>query len=112
MTNYANKGTWVEIHSVVLPAGERAPQVPQDTQSVPLEMRVKGFLLQAAQLGDDVDIETCAGRRVSGTLVTINPAYTHGFGPPIAELITIGGEVRAILMALGEGEGEGEGEGQ
>ncbi|MCG6970984.1 MAG: 2-amino-4-ketopentanoate thiolase [Gammaproteobacteria bacterium] len=97
MSNFAAKGAWVEIHSKVLPAGERAPQVPQDTQRVPLVMRAKGFLLQAAQVGDDVEIETCAGRHLSGTLVIINPPYTHTFGPPIDELITIGNEVRAIL---------------
>jgi hypothetical protein len=93
----AEKGTWVEIHSKVLPAGERAPQVPQDTQNVPLVMRTKGFLLQAAQVGDEVEIETCIGRHITGTLVIINPAYTHSFGPPIDELLTIGREVRAIL---------------
>jgi hypothetical protein len=98
---YAKSGTWVEIHSIVLPAGERAPQVPQDTQNVPLEMRAKGFLLQAAQVGDHVEIETCAGRCVEGTLVIVNPAYTHTFGPPVAELNTIGGEVRAILRERG-----------
>ena len=97
MSNFADKGTWVEIHSKVLPAGERAPQVPEDTQRVALVMRAKGFLLQAAQVGDEVEIETCAGRRMAGTLVIINPAYTHTFGPPINELITIGSEVRAIL---------------
>jgi hypothetical protein len=94
---YANTGTWVEIHSIVLSAGERAPQVPQDTQNVPLEMRAKGFLLHAAQVGEHVEIETCAGRRVEGTLVIVNPAYTHTFGAPVAELTTIGSEVRAIL---------------
>lgn len=102
MQQPADKGTWVEIHTIVLPAGERAPQVPQDTQHVPLEMRTKGFLLQAAQLGDEVEIETCAGRCVSGTLITINPAYTHGFGPPIAELTAIGNEVKAILRERGK----------
>jgi hypothetical protein len=98
---YAKKGTWVEIHSIVLPAGERASQVPHDTQNLPLEMRAKGFLLHAAQVGDHVEIETCAGRRVSGTLVIVNPAYTHTFGPPVAELNTIGGEVRGILRERG-----------
>lgn len=34
-------GAWVEIHRVVLPGNERAPHLPQDTQLVPLKMRVK-----------------------------------------------------------------------
>jgi len=97
----AEKGTWVEIHSMVLPAGERAPQVPKDTQKVPLVMRVKGFLLEAANVGDVVEVETRAGRHLIGTLVVINPAYTHTFGPPIDELSTIGREVRTILKERG-----------
>ena len=91
------KGTWVEISKIVLPAGERAPQVPEDTQQLPLEMRVKGFLLEPAILGDEVEIETPTGRRLRGTLREINPAYSHSFGAPIPELSTIGGEVRALL---------------
>jgi hypothetical protein len=95
------KGTWVEIHGIVLPAGERAPQVPDDTRQVPLEMRAKGFLAAPAALGEDVTIVTRAGRHLRGTLSAINPAYGHGFGPPIPELTGIGGEVRAMLRDRG-----------
>lgn len=95
-------GTWVGIHRIVLPAGERAPQVPEDTQAVPLEMRVKGFLAEAAALGEEAEIHTRAGRRLRGTLIEVNPAYTHGFGPPIPELSSIGQEVRALLRTRGE----------
>ena len=102
MKYQADKGDWVEIHSTVLSPGERAPQVPPDTQKVPLVMRAKGFLLRAAKVGEVVDIETCAGRRLSGTLVIVNPAYTHSFGPPVEELITIGSEVKAILREKGK----------
>jgi hypothetical protein len=91
------KGTWVEILQVVLPAGERAPQVPADTQEVPLEMRVKGYLLAPVALRDTAEIVTPTGRTLCGILTDINPAYTHGFGPPIAELSSIGREARAIL---------------
>ena len=85
----------------MLEAGERAPQVPQDTRRVPLEMRVKGYLLTPAAIGEAADIETLSGRRLRGTLVEVNPAYTHSFGAPIAELASIGGEVRALLRAKG-----------
>jgi len=95
------KGTWVEIHSVVLPAGERAPQVPDDTQKVPLEMRVKGFLQEPASLGNEAAIVTPAGRQLRGTLIAVNPAHSHSFGPPIPELSTIGSEVRAVLRGRG-----------
>ena len=102
MTELIGKGAWVEIHSIVLPAGERAPQVPEDTQQVPLEMRVKGFLVESASLGDEVEIVTTVDRHLRGTLIEANPAYTHQFGSPIPELSTIGGEVRAILRARGQ----------
>ncbi len=90
-------GTWVEIHRVVLGPAERAPQVPEDTRAAPLEMRVKGFLVEPAILGDEVTIVTPAGRHLRGTLTAGNPAYTHGFGAPIPELTMIGEEVRTIL---------------
>jgi hypothetical protein len=94
--------TWVEVHRLVLAPGERAPQVPAETQRVPLEMRVKGFLTHAARLGDEVEILTSAGRTLTGTLTAINPAYTHLYGAPIPELLPIGGEVRAILSTRGK----------
>jgi hypothetical protein len=90
-------GSWVEIQRVVLRPGERAPHIPEDTRDVPLEMRVKGFLAESAALGEEAEIVTPAGRRLRGTLTEANPAYTHGFGPPIPELSTIGREVRDLL---------------
>jgi hypothetical protein len=104
MAETVAKGAWVEIHRIVLAPGERAPQVPSETQDVPLEMRVKGFLLAAAAIGEDAEIRTPADRRLRGTLVADNPVYTHGFGPPIPELSMIGSAVRRVLR---EWEGEG-----
>ena len=101
MAETVAKGTWVEVHRVELTAGARAPQVPEDTQKVPLEMRVKGFLVEPAAVGEAAEIETPAGRRLRGTLVEVNPAYTHSFGAPIPELSTIGKEVRAMLREGG-----------
>ncbi|NQU59112.1 MAG: 2-amino-4-ketopentanoate thiolase [Rhodospirillales bacterium] len=101
MTEKIAKGSWVEIHAVVLKPGERAPQVPDDTQAVPLEMRAKGFLVEAAAVGEAVSITTAADRRLTGTLVAINPPYAHGFGSPIPELLSIGREVRALLREPG-----------
>lgn len=95
------EGTWVEIHRIVLPAGERAPQVPEDTRSVPLEMRVKGFLAAPAAVGAEAEIVTRSGRRLRGTLAQVNPAYTHGFGPPVPELSAVGDEVRGIIRGRG-----------
>lgn len=101
MTERAATYTWVEVHRIVLAPGERAPQVPAETQQVPLEMRVKGFVLRDAALGEEVEILTPAGRVLTGTLTAINPAYTHLYGPPIPALLPVGGEVRAILRARG-----------
>ena len=101
MAELVASGTWVEIHSIVLGADQRAGHIPQDTQRVPLEMRVKGFLVAAASLGEQVEIVTVAGRRLRGTLAQVNPSYTHGFGPPIIELLAIGGEVKGLLRAAG-----------
>ena len=101
MTQFIEKGTWVEIHSIVLKADERAPQVPKDTAQVRLEMRVKGFLTEPAMIGEGASIITPAGRVLRGMLVKVNPAYTHGFGAPIPELSAIGDEVRGILRQRG-----------
>jgi len=97
MTEHAAKGTWVEIHSVILEPGERAPQVPDDTGKVPLEMRAKGFLANDAVVGEVCEITTVVGRQLSGQLAAINPPYGHGFGAPLPELSTISQEVRALL---------------
>jgi hypothetical protein len=101
MVDVVATNTWVEIHRIELTPDQRAPQVPADTRQVPLEMRAKGFLAAPARLGDQAEIITAAGRRLRGVLSVVNPAYTHGFGPPIAELSTIGSEVRAILHERG-----------
>ena len=39
----AKKGDWVRIHNIVLEVGERAPNIPEDTQEIPLELWDKGF---------------------------------------------------------------------
>ncbi len=101
MPNLIDKGTWVEIERIVLAAGERAPQVPDDTQRVPLVMRVKGFLMAAATVGTEVEVVTAAGRVSRGMLREANPAYSHTFGSPIGALAGIGGEVRAMLRDQG-----------
>lgn len=99
---YAKKGSWVQIHAIILKSSERADHIPEDTKKVPLEMRVKGFLLNDnAKIGDNVQIKTASGRKVSGKLIAINPEYTHNFGKPIPELLTIGVELRKILGGVG-----------
>jgi hypothetical protein len=60
-------------------------------------MRAKGFLAQAASPGEEVEIVTASGRHLVGILSEVNPAYSHSFGSPVAELLDIGSEVRALL---------------
>ncbi len=102
----AYAGDYVQIHSVILRPGERAPQVPEDTQKVPLELRIKGFLDHDACLGDEVTITTVLGRKVAGRLVAVNPAYPHDFGRPVPELLHVGEELWRFLGVRGGGKGE------
>jgi 2-amino-4-ketopentanoate thiolase alpha subunit len=97
MPERAAAGAWVELHRVLLPPGARAPQVPADTQAAPLELRVKGILLDDATVGADATIRTAAGRVVTGRLETVEPATLHSFGPPEPALRTVGAELRAFL---------------
>ncbi|HWQ79911.1 MAG TPA: 2-amino-4-oxopentanoate thiolase subunit OrtA [Anaerovoracaceae bacterium] len=92
------KGEWVRIHKIILEPSERAPQVPEDTKKVPLEMWDKGFLQADANIGDEVSIETVTGREETGTLIEINPYYDHSFGKFIPELLAIDKQVRAIVF--------------
>lgn len=93
------KGDWAQVLQIVLPPGERAPQVPPDTAAVPLELRVKGFLVDDAPVGGTATVETLTGRRVSGKLIAIHPKYGHDFGAPVPELLTIGQELREMLFS-------------
>ncbi len=94
----ARRGDWVRIHETILRASERAPQVPEDTKGVPLEMWDKGFLVnKEASFGDTVEIETIIGRRISGELLEHNPGFDHAWGSLIPEVLQIGRKLRAIL---------------
>lgn len=91
------KGTWVQIHKILLNPEERSPNLPLETKKVPFEMRVKGFLLREAEIGDKVTIQTAIGREIEGVLVEANPRYVHNFGVPILELLQIGEELKDML---------------
>lgn len=102
----ALKGQWVNTHKIILTEDERAPQVPDDTKKVPMEMWVKGFLLnEEASIGDLVEIKTLSGRLESGKLIEINPAYRHSFGEFVPEILQIGKELREILFG-GDNDGK------
>jgi len=88
--NTVNKGTWVQIEQVVLKPGERAPSLPADTRRVPYVLRVSGFLLDDAAVGEQARVRTLVGRELSGSLTTVNPSYDHSFGETVRELLDIG----------------------
>ncbi|SHJ50815.1 2-amino-4-oxopentanoate thiolase subunit OrtA [Paramaledivibacter caminithermalis] len=94
----AKKGDWVNVYNIVLKPEERAPQVPDDTKKVPLETWVKGFIQHDAEIGDNVEIVTMTGRKVTGKLVEVNPSYTHSFGNTVPEVFKIGLQLREILF--------------
>lgn len=99
----AKAGDWVRIHKIVLEVGQRATNIPNDTQNVPLEMWDKGFLItDIASIGDEVEIETYIGRKVSGNLIEINPYYKHDFGKSVPETLYIGRQARVLLSKEGE----------
>ncbi len=93
----AKKGEWVRIHAIVLKAEQRTGRIPEDTQRCDLEMWTKGFLLNDAEIGDEVEIETAVGRREKGTLVEVNPYYTHSYGKFVPEIIMIDKQLREIM---------------
>ena len=63
--DFAKKGDWVQIENIVLPAGERAPSVPEDTQNCDLKLWVKGVARSDAKLGETVTVKTATGVLIS-----------------------------------------------
>lgn len=97
------KGSWVQIHKVVLKPEERTAQIPEETKKVPLEMWVKGFLCEDSLMNDFVEITTLTGRTESGTLIAVNPSYHHDYGDFVPELLQID---KLVKTALQEGKNE------
>ena len=91
------KGEWVRIHAVVLKADERTGRIPEDTKQCDLEMWTKGTLLQDAEIGDEVEVETAVGRIAKGTLIEEHPYYTHSYGKFVPEIIEIDKQLREIM---------------
>jgi len=98
MSTSVKKGQWVQVHEIVLKPEERTAKIPDDTKKVPLELWVKGFLNEDSNMGDTAEITTITGRKVSGTLVDVNPVYKYGFGDEyVPELLKIGLQVKKIV---------------
>lgn len=94
------KGTWVEIQDTILKADDRTANIPEETKKVPYLMRVRGFLLEDAEFGDEVKIKTMIGRELKGKLHKSEPAYSHNFGKTVPELLKIGIELQEELREI------------
>ncbi|SHJ88532.1 hypothetical protein SAMN02745227_00958 [Anaerobranca californiensis DSM 14826] len=99
------QGTYVEITKEVLPKGERAPQVPSDTQNTPLLLKVKGFLQTPSIVGEEVEIKTVLGRKITGVLTNPNPRYTHDFGDVVPQLFKVRESIKNFMKS-GDGHGQ------
>jgi hypothetical protein len=99
-------GDWVEIERVLLEPAERASDLPEDTAAQPLRAWVKGFARSGGLIGDEIEVETMAGRTVRGHLSAIEPGYTHSFGSPSPELVSIGRDLRTRVAAYRAKAGE------
>ena len=91
------KNTWVLIHKVILKPEERVENLPDDTKNVPLEMWVKGFLLEDSGIGQVVKIKTRTNRIEEGTLIEANPSFKHNYGEFVPEILQID---RIVLKTL------------
>jgi hypothetical protein len=94
----AKKGDWVQIHNIVLPPEERSSALPEDTKVNPLEMWVKGYLTEDAEIGEVAEVITRTGRHTKGTVVKVNPYFEHNFGFFVPEVLEIGDQVRKITF--------------
>ena len=84
--NMILKGTFVRISHQLLSSKARIDTVPIDTKNVPLEMWVKGRLLDEAKMFEQVCVITTIGRKVCGILKEQNPRYKHSFGDYVEEI--------------------------
>lgn len=88
------KMTYVQIYKSVLSEDKRSPNLPHDTKRVPLEMRVKGKLMESAEIGDFVKIRTATNRIETGILIVAEPHFSHSFGHHVQVL----NDVRDIIL--------------
>ena len=108
MKQVAKKNDWVRIMQIILTPEERLKSLPESTRKVPLKCWINGFLMdESASIGDTVNIETLAGRVVSGTLYQLWPQYDHSFGRQqptlMLSLIHIYGSVYVEWTKPGQG---------
>ena len=93
------RGELVSVETVILPVGERAPQVPDDTKRTPLRAFTKGFLQEeSATRGDRVTVRTMSDRLVKGTVSDHPVSPTHTFGDSVPELTAVHRQVFELMF--------------
>jgi len=97
MAERVKPGGWARIHIVILPPGERAAGIPPDTAAHPYEAWINGFAVEEAAIGEAVTLRTLSGRHVRGTLVEIDPGYSHSFGRPHRSMLAVGPSLKRLL---------------
>ena len=95
------KGTWVNLHKIILEPENRAAGIPEDTAAVPLIMWVSGFLQGDSNIGQEATIRTRMNRIETGILEEANPSTKVGYGEYVPEIINIGLQARDILFGGG-----------
>lgn len=93
--DHINQGDWVEICWTILTPEERAPGLPEDTRQTPYILKASGIALEEGKTGDEISIETQAGRNLKGQATRIFPYYNHDFGNCVPELIQIRKQIRS-----------------
>ena len=61
-------------------------------------MWTKGFLQEDAEIGDVVTVKTASNRLEKGTLIEVNPYYTHSYGTFVPEIVQIDRQLREVLF--------------
>src|SRR3989304_2166989 len=111
-TESARPETWVRIHLVFLPHGQRGPGVPTDTAAQPYEGWINGWVQQWAAVGEEVTIRILAGREGRGRLGGVGPGHFHLFGrlPPaaVASKAAIYGLRAIIVQEVFDSRGRGQ----
>jgi hypothetical protein len=100
-TASVSTGTRVEIVHRLLEPSERAPGLPSDTAAVPYEVRVRGMLIRDGRPGEQVEVETAAGRVLAGRLETVEPGDWHSFGRPVGALSVAIAAIDELRRELG-----------
>ena len=82
------KGTWVEVERTLVSAARRLPGNPVEPARAPsYTVRVSGFLVEDAELGQQVRIRTITGKVHLGKLRIQSPSYGGSFGHTVPELL-------------------------